>query len=149
MELLELENITFYYLLDGEQYAETFGQSFSSYAVGMYEEGACGGTLRLAQVCELANYLRAVRTVIMKWTPLAQKASRGLFFLKNSDVAVEWILAIASQTGKEAAFLTLDHEFRHNWKVFTEVMKRRPDLKTANNFLTDDNFGAQEFCYLF
>ena len=46
--------------------------------------------------------------------------------------------------GTHAAFITYAHEFQHNWAIFSQILKRRPDLKIANNFHSNDNFGVRE-----
>ena len=39
-------------------------------------------------------------------------------------------------------FLSYDYEFQHNWNKFRRIMDTSPDLKYANNFDVDDEFGV-------
>ena len=70
-------------------------------------------------------------------------------FLRSNPETLEQMLDDVTAEETAAAFLSTDYEFRHHWKTVSEIMQRRPDLKIANNFRSDDNFGVREVGFWF
>ena len=71
------------------------------------------------------------------------------FVLCNNPDEIEETVEAVATNGTNAAFITYDYEFQHNYEIFAKIVERRPDWKIVNNFANDDEFEVQETAYYF
>ena len=74
---------------------------------------------------------------------------KASFYLRSNPQKVKETIKAVVRNLAKAAFVTYDYEFQHNWGIFAEIMKRRPEWKFANNFESNDNFSIRETAYSF
>ena len=107
----------------------------------------CGGTTTadISSICQSSNAMSGLQKRF--------KVFRGLdvnsFPLKNDPTAIDRTIEATISKGKAAAFVSYVEDFRGNWAIFTDVMRRHPDWKIANNFESGDKFGVRIEFYQF
>ena len=177
--IMDLENFTLYFLVNEQKYFEWFWRTTPENVPGMFHVCArrfanppeCEIAFHMdRQVSYYRKKILAInrrcRSSIAASDLICHRSSSTMSDLrkrldmlkglhekslpvKNSQAPVENIIEGVISSGTAAAFVTYDYEFRSNWAIFMEVMKRHPGWKIANNFESVDKFGVQTQGYLF
>ena len=93
-----------------------------------------------------SNHLAELKVRVQKWREtLGRLNTNSVALCKDPKAVVKAIEASLPLDGTGAAFIIFDYEFQHAWAMFTEIMKRHPEWKIANNFeSSNDDFGIQD-----
>ena len=173
--LMELENFTLYFLVNGKDCKHIWNSKNHRRRM----TNACFLNPFLFKECDIQSYIyneyryyqaKAARIEASKGHKKAGShnlsdsdarsgVERRLRILQNFRKAsiplcsnsqeVEKMIKAVLRKRKNAAFVTYDYEFQHNWGIFTKIMKRRPEWKFANNFESTDEFSIREVAYSF